>query len=129
MPLPSLKVEVIVADGEMVTAVQRVLAQMGCAVHRDAVGAAEIKDDELPIRLIFDLSMVARDALVFDDNIITELATNIDDRFFDLVDLLTCLRQANSEPCRWHSPADLTAGRVRSRWGARRGRIYRVYTT
>src|SRR5579875_2504978 len=76
------------------------LAHVRRIIDGDTVGAAKIKDDELPIGLIFDLSVIARDALVFDDNVIAQLTTYIDDRLFDAVYLLACLWQLDSEP-RW----------------------------
>src|SRR6266567_50627 len=61
--------------------------------------------------------MIARNAFVFDNNIITKLTSNVDDQFLDLINLLTSLWQANSEP-RLRYGANKAAARV----GSGRGR-------
>src|SRR5437764_12140693 len=90
--LSSLKVEIITPDGEAIAAAQQVLAQMRCAIDGNAIGAAKIIDGKLPISLVFYLSMIARNTFVFNNDIIRELAPNVDNGFFDAVDLLARLR-------------------------------------
>ena len=68
------------------------LAHIGCIVDGDTVGAAKVKNGKLAIRLVLDLGMIARDAFVFDYDVIAELTANIDDGFFNLVVLLASLR-------------------------------------
>lgn len=67
------------------------LAHIGCVVDGDAVGAAKVKNGKLAIRLVLDLGMVARDAFVFDYDVVAELTANIDDGFFNLVVLVAGL--------------------------------------
>src|SRR5947209_20032362 len=84
---------------------QNVLTHVRCAIDGDAVGTAEIKNGELSVRLILDLGMIARDALVLNDNVVAELATNVNNGFLDTIDLLSILWQLDSEPCRWDGDA------------------------
>ena len=81
---------------------QDMLTHMRCAIDGDAIGTAKIKNGELSIRLILDLGMVARDALVLNDNIVAKLATDVNNGLLDPIDLLPVLWQLNSEPCRWY---------------------------
>ena len=86
-PLSSLEEKVITTNGEIISTAQGMLAQVRCAIHGYAIGAAEIIDGKLSIGFEFYLSMIARDAFIFNDDIVVKLATNFDDRFFDAVDL------------------------------------------
>src|SRR4051794_20208253 len=60
------------------------------------IGAAQIKKGKLPT-LVFNLSVVARDAFIFNDNIVTQLAPNVNHRFFNAIGLLACLRKLNGK--------------------------------
>ena len=79
------------------------LPHMWCAVDANTIGASQVKNDELPIWMVLDLSMIARDALVLNNDIIAELTTNIDDRFFDAIDLLASLWKPDRQPGRGQS--------------------------
>ena len=57
--LSSLKIEVITPDSEVITVAQDVLALVRCAIDGNAIGAAKIKNGELPIELELDLSVIA----------------------------------------------------------------------
>src|SRR5947209_6934818 len=76
------------------------LAHVRCAIDGDTIGAAKIKNGKLSIRLMLDLSMIARDAFVFNNDIITELTTDVDHRFLNAVDLVTSLGELNGKPSR-----------------------------
>ena len=67
------------------------LAHIRRVIDGDAISTTEVEDGKLTIGQVFDLCMIARDAFAFDDDIIAELTANIDDWFFDLIELLTCL--------------------------------------
>ena len=86
-PLSSFEVKVITTNRETVSSAQRVLAHPRRAIDGNAIGATEIIDGKLSVGFEFDLSMIARNTLIFNDDIVVELATNFDDRFFDAIDL------------------------------------------
>src|SRR5437899_11218705 len=76
------------------------LAHVQFAIDGNTIGAAKIKNGKLSIWLILDLSMIARDAFVFNDDIIAELTTNVDHRFLNAVNLVTSLGELNRKPGR-----------------------------
>src|SRR5579883_1131062 len=90
---PSFKEKIIAADNEAITIAQNVLTHLRYIIDRNTVSAPQIKNHKLSVWLKFDLRVIARDAFIFDDNIIAQLPTDIDDRFFNAIDLLTSLGQ------------------------------------
>lgn len=96
---PSFKEKIIAADNEAITIAQNVLTHLRYIIDRNTVSAPQIKNHKLSVWLKFDLRVIARDAFIFDDNIIAQLPTDIDDRFFNAIDLLTSLGQADGQPC------------------------------
>ena len=103
--LSSLKVKIITTDNKVVAAVQGMLAQMWRTVHSDAVSTTEVKDNKLSVWRELDLRVIARDAFIFNDNIVTQLAPNVNHRFFNAIGLLACLRKLDGKlgwRHRWH---------------------------
>src|SRR6266487_187804 len=74
------------------------LAHIWRIINRNTISATKIKDGKLPIWLIFDLGMIARNLFVFDNNIIAELAAKVNNLLFDAVDSLFRIRQMDGEP-------------------------------
>ena len=77
-----MEVKVITTNSEAVSLLQHMLAHVRCTVDSNSIRAAKIEDGEGAIGLKLDLGVITRDALIFNDDIITELTTDIDDRFF-----------------------------------------------
>ncbi len=98
----SLEVEIITADGEAVTGAQDMVTLIRRPIDGNTIGTAKIKKSELPIGLEFDLSMIARDALVLNNNIVIQLPPDFDDRFLDAIRLFASLGQAYTQGCLWH---------------------------
>ena len=93
----SLKVKIITAYGEIVTIAQDMVALIWRPIDGNAIGAAKIKNGELPIRLELDLSVISRDTLILNNNIVIQLAANFDDRFLNVIYLLAGLRQLDAQ--------------------------------
>lgn len=72
---PSLKVEIVAANGEAITIAQNALEFAAFAGHRfaveyNAVGAAEIHNVKATVRAIHNFGVVTGDALILNNDIV-----------------------------------------------------------
>src|SRR5579863_8566105 len=99
---PSLIMKIVAPDSKNVSVTKHMLTHARNLINKCPVCAAKIKDSKL-LSIKFDLCMIASNTLVFDNDIVIELATNAHHRFFDAVDTLPTLRQSNSQLRVWES--------------------------